>query len=340
MERANNLKKMLLLSLGLVAAIAAGCVTQTPQAGNASEPALSATPAPVLPTVFVETATATPPAPTNLPPAVPSGTTAKPPKKAATATTIVTVSECGRIVGEPGEYSLETDLTFAGADQCLTISADGATLDCRGHSISSNHKGTGILITGSSNVTVANCTISKFYYAVRLENSRGVGLKGNTLKGTYHGIRISDTNSSTILGNAMGNFTSGNALQLNNSHGNRIVLNNLGVAKYSVLLLDSGGNLFANNSMYQSLSGAVYASNSQNNAFEYNNMSSSAKLESRHEAVFLISSPGNSFLGNDMCSPGLGINCIRGAAADAGGNACLAQSGCGMSCSACPEDFQ
>ena len=330
MERTRALKKMLLLSLGLVSIMAAGCVTQS-QASNALEPTVTSAPAPVLPTVFVETASATPPTSTNAPSAIPPIATATPPKKAV-------LSECGKIE-EPGEYSLDTDLTSAGADQCLLVSADNAALDCRGHSISSNHKGTGIQITNSNSVTVVNCIISKFYYAVKLENSEGVQVSDNTLKGTYHGIWLSDTNSSEIIGNSIGNFTSGYAMHLNNSHGNRIALNNLGVAKYSALLLDSDGNFFANNSMYQSLNGAVYASNSQNNTFQYNNMSASPKLESRHEAVFLISSPGNSFFGNDMCSPGLGINCVKGAATDAGGNACLAQSGCGMTCLACPEDF-
>jgi parallel beta-helix repeat protein len=238
-------------------------------------------------------------------------------------------------IDEPGTYLLTADDEAPGTT-CIKITASDVVLDCQNHTLSANHKVDGINVINARNVTVKNCNLNRFRMAFLGQQSEGITFVDNTLRGTYNGIWLESVSGSAFERNSAWGFSSGNAIYANNSHGNYFGRNVLGLAQRSVVLWKSGRNTFYKNSMRNSFNEAAYIYQSDDNRFESNDMDASATRQSRMYTLFVGNSKNNSFKANAMCSPGYGLSCNNATEiGDLGGNSCMVQSGCGISCGNC-----
>jgi parallel beta-helix repeat protein len=102
-----------------------------------------------------------------------------------------------------------TSNTTLAADQSgtIVIGADNITLDCAGHTVSSNEFAA-IDVTGRTGVTIENCRIGGNAFAgISLDASSGNTIAGNAPSGTLNGILLFGGSSNNVV---RGNDTSGN----------------------------------------------------------------------------------------------------------------------------------
>lgn len=75
------------------------------------------------------------------------------------------LTACGPI-DEPGTYELRGNVTAPSAGDCLTVRADGVTIDGNGYAIVGNESGIGVAADGVSDLTVTNVTLTGWSTAV------------------------------------------------------------------------------------------------------------------------------------------------------------------------------
>ncbi len=143
------------------------------------------------------------------------------------------VRTCGCYINVPGDYSLESDLAYAGQGECIRFSsgAAGSTLDCNHHSITGPRWwGIGISLKGVTGVTVKDCNVSSFTKGIYLESSNSNNLTGNTANSNrYYGIDMEYSSYNNIVaGNTACNETRGfycSGDSNNNTGGNTYAVN-------------------------------------------------------------------------------------------------------------------
>ncbi len=131
------------------------------------------------------------------------------------------ISACPCTIRTPGTYTLAHDL--ATSDSCIRITADSATLDCNGHSISSSTDmdTDGIRVEGASGVTVKNCVLRGFNAGIILINSTQGTVKDNTGNSNRQcGLCLDGSTSNTISGNRLNSNTYDGVMMLHNSNSN------------------------------------------------------------------------------------------------------------------------
>ena len=123
----------------------------------------------------------------------------------------------------------------------IVIAASNVTLDCKGHTVSGPGTGPpfyGILLDGTTGVTVRNCRITAFENGIIVAGwsgpSSGNTLTGNTAFGNiFSGLALLNSSGNTVSGNAAfdqtfggfalelasGNHLVGNSAERNGSHG-------------------------------------------------------------------------------------------------------------------------
>ena len=123
----------------------------------------------------------------------------------------------------------------------IVIPADDVTLDCAGHTVRGPAE-IGILLDGTSGVTVKNCRVTGFDSGIIVANYGGPS-SGNTLRGNvgfenlFSGLALLGSSSNTVVGNravdntfsgfvlesSSANSISGNAAERNGSFGFSLV---------------------------------------------------------------------------------------------------------------------
>jgi hypothetical protein len=98
-----------------------------------------------------------------------------------------TITQCGTI-DETGRYELGGDLTVANAASCLTVTADGVTIDGAGHTVDGvddDALSYGLVVeAGADDVTVTDLTVRGWEQGVRV---RGDGFTGRRITATRNG---------------------------------------------------------------------------------------------------------------------------------------------------------
>ena len=103
----------------------------------------------------------------------------------AQAQTVLT--SCGTI-SSPGSYVLGNDITASGI--CFTITTGGVGIDLRGHTLTGNGTGSGIVVGNGSNIVITNGTITNFGQGVQMSSNSSrnetidrLNVSGNTGEG-------------------------------------------------------------------------------------------------------------------------------------------------------------
>ena len=124
----------------------------------------------------------------------------------------VTISGCADDITNSTSYYLLADINATGS--CLQIKGNDLTLDCNFHKITGSATGSGITVSGVSNVLIKNCIIQNFASGVLVSDSI-VGLTANRFTNNGRGIDISgssflDTQYNSISGNTQWNLVNQN----------------------------------------------------------------------------------------------------------------------------------
>ena len=87
------------------------------------------------------------------------------------------------------DMNLTGDLS-ASSGYALIIGADDITLNCAGHSITGTGADVGVLVSNHTNVTIKNCVVSNFSFAIFLGMSSDCNVTNNTVDDNWQGIYL------------------------------------------------------------------------------------------------------------------------------------------------------
>ena len=187
------------------------------------------------------------------------------------------------------DYILHETITCDG-DNGITIAADDITLDCNGQMINGTGVGAGISIDGKSNVIIKNCTITNFYYGVKLLNTDNVQIieENNIGNNTFYGVYVYQSNDTLINDSTI--YNDNNGVYMINVINTEISNNNIDLNRkfYGVYSYGSSGNVIQNNVMTDNYHG-IYFINSDSA-----NVTGNDITESDVYSLFLHSTSDNS----------------------------------------------
>jgi hypothetical protein len=184
------------------------------------------------------------------------------------------VSSC-QAVSRPGRYVLQSDVLNA-HDNCINIKSSNVVFSCDGHGIStpaSNPGGYGINASGSSNVTVSNCTVTGFNIGILSRSSNSLNVTQVTVNSSSTGMLISKSSGDHIFNNSV-NGASNVSIDLVGVGKSAIENNNVSYGlkgkTVGILLNNSRGNLVLKNAAAQQHYGYEFMSGSLNNTVSNN----------------------------------------------------------------------
>ena len=164
----------------------------------------------------------------------------------------------------------------------LVVERNNIVVDGVGYTLQGTGSGTGIYLSGRSNVTIRNVEIEGFFIGMELDHSTKSSMQGNEIKNNGHGIWLSSSSNNTIRNNniervgvgiwlfgSSNNYISGNLvtktlygidLSISSSF-NKIFENTITSSQHAcIAITDSSGNTIYHND----LMGGLYISNSTN----------------------------------------------------------------------------
>jgi len=203
------------------------------------------------------------------------------------------VSFCRNLTSANTQYNLTADITDNSLTaDCISITAQNITLDCKGYYISSDNNVAGVY-SNQFNTTIKNCNIS-----MRIEpdnrRARGIYLKSannsyiynNTLNKQGTGLFLIYTNNTKIENNTISsNIGSvgfgGGGIIIDYSNNNNITGNTLNSNSAGLVLFeDSSYNSFENNDIWNCSSSYaciyLYSNYNNNNVFNNNKINKSS----------------------------------------------------------------
>ena len=146
---------------------------------------------------------------------------------------------CGNITADltlPQSFTEGTNTN----DACFTVTTDNITLDCQGYNINGNSSGSAFNITNRQNVTIKDCNINGFEYAIYAENTNISNITNLTITNSTQAIYAITAQNNSITTNTIKNTSV--ALNLTNSENNTIHNNFINATTLSVW--DNGTNWY------------------------------------------------------------------------------------------------
>jgi parallel beta-helix repeat protein len=202
-------------------------------------------------------------------------------------------------------YTLTSNITSS--SDGIIVERDNIIIDGDQYTVQGPGTSIGINVTGRSNVTVKNTTISGFVRGIYLDNTNRTTISGNSITNNDYGIAFSSSSNVCISGNNI-TATSEYGIWLGSSSnvsisGNNITANN----SYGIYLASSSNNSISGNNITNNLGGVpsggmvlIYSSN--NNSIFGNRITNSSM------GVWLYGCSKNSISGNNITANGGGIN--------------------------------
>jgi parallel beta-helix repeat protein len=189
--------------------------------------------------------------------------------------------------------------TFTGSNYLpIIVNRSNIIINGMGHTLQASN-GTGFSLTGVSNVTIKNTTITNSYYGIYLNSSSSNVLSGNNLTAnSYYGIYLKSSSGNVLSGNSI--TANPNGITLDYSSGN--VLSGLEKSSrqrgvWGISLTYSSGNVLSNNTVTANIHGGIQLDNSSGNVLSDNNI----RINDIY-GIILDSSSGNMIFHNDFLS--------------------------------------
>jgi len=135
----------------------------------------------------------------------------------------------------------------------IVIEKDHIVIEGAGYTVQGTGSGTGIYLSGRTNVTVQNTQINDFDDGVLLSDSSNNSISGNTVANNYDGIQLYGSSNNSISGNTVANNYDGIRLTYSSNNsisGNNITNNMRGIWLASFSNHNSiSGNTFSNDGL-------------------------------------------------------------------------------------------
>jgi parallel beta-helix repeat protein len=181
----------------------------------------------------------------------------------------------------------------------IVVERDNIVVDGAGHMLDGVGTGTGIDLTGRSNVTIESITIRKFDYGIALSSSLGNRLYANRIADNGFGIWCWSSSGNSICANTVANSTY-DGIYLFYSSSNTISASTITNNSYNgIRFYDSSGNSIATNTITNNGNGIYFY-------YSYsNNISANTITNSNYLGICLSSSSSNlvchnNFVGNTV----------------------------------------
>jgi parallel beta-helix repeat protein len=153
----------------------------------------------------------------------------------------------------------------------IVVQKDNIVVDGAGYTVQGGGDGTGIDLSGRSNVTIKNMRIKAFNYGIYLYSSSNNTILGNTITNNWWGIYLdSSSDNNTLTGNNVEGNPTGIRVggSMNNVvSGNNVVNNTNGIDIVGVLFTTISRNHIAENNQY-----GIILDNASNNTISANNI--------------------------------------------------------------------
>ncbi|UCE15779.1 MAG: right-handed parallel beta-helix repeat-containing protein [Candidatus Bathyarchaeota archaeon] len=155
----------------------------------------------------------------------------------------------------------------------LVVERNNIVVDGAGYTLQGTGSGTGIDLSGRSNVTIKNTEIKLFEYGIGLSSSSNNSISGNNITNNFHGIKLYDSSNTTISGNNM-KANEGRGIYLSKSSnisisGNDITNNDCGI----IISYFSNNNTISGNTLTGNNRYGILLDRSSNNTFKNNDIS-------------------------------------------------------------------
>jgi parallel beta-helix repeat protein len=244
----------------------------------------------------------------------------QPPAAPISSVDNVTYTLTDNIAGNVPDYS-----------SAIVIQRDNIIIDGAGYTLqgTQSYHSRGIELTGRSNVTIKNVTITAFFFGIWLGYfSSNNGVSGNTAANNWYGIWLDSSSNNSVSGNTVANngcgieleFSSNNSVSGNNitnngggigvseSQSNNISGNNI-AANYGagIQLYESSGyqpssyNRIVGNNITENGGGiALYG-------FSSNNFVSENNITNNESGVYLIQASNNTISANNITESANGV---------------------------------
>lgn len=174
------------------------------------------------------------------------------------------------IVRDGNFYTLTCNIT-TGTDGVI-VERNNMTLDGAGYSLIGEYTSecTALRIERVNNITIINTRIIYFVYAIKLNQSSFVDVFGNAITNNHYGLIISNSTSTTIVGNNM----TDNLLCINlwgvNTKNTVIGENIISLNQFGVDLLESSDNIIYGNNITRNQVGIKLKHSSYNQIYANN----------------------------------------------------------------------
>ncbi len=201
---------------------------------------------------------------------------------------------------------------------CLNIDADNLIINCRGFAITGGQNGIGINMTGRSNITVRDCTLTNFTTAIQFASTTGSMLRNITIYNSTRGI-LNNASPTNFLWNI--SFVN-NTVSLHVQDGRNITINETFLPNISIFQNSTFGSInFTNTTNLTGRTNLLNVTSMGNNSI-FINITNTTGLN--RSAVLSFRSLGaNTFINpqaivdlNDdnnyvVCTAGIGCNTIH-----------------------------
>jgi peptide/nickel transport system substrate-binding protein len=140
----------------------------------------------------------------------------------------------------------------ANINDSIVVERDNIVVDGAGYTLQGTGSGTGINLTGRSNVTIKNMKIEVFEYGILLEESSNSTISENKIVNNIYGVFLNSSSNNTLSGNNItDNGNNGIWLEGSSNHNsiskNNITNNGIGIELYYSSNNSISGNIITSN---------------------------------------------------------------------------------------------
>lgn len=183
------------------------------------------------------------------------------------------------------------------ADLGIVVERNNIVIDGAGYILQGTGGGTGINLTGRSNVTVKNIKVTKFYYGIYLYGSSNNTLSDNISSNNTYGIMLDCSTGNTLVGNTASN-NHRDGIYLVYSEDNTLCGNTVSNNRYGIVLSESSNNRIFHNNFINNAMNQTYLYQSFNNLWD-NDYPSGGNYWSDYDGTDLSSGPYQNVTGSD-----------------------------------------
>ena len=207
----------------------------------------------------------------------------------------------------------------------IVVQRNGIIVDGNGYTLQGPGIGTGFSLSGVTNVTIENTTVTDFTNGIWLNYSSGNTFSGNNITANNeYGIWVgSASEKNTFSGNTVANNRYAiklNASTYNTLTGNTVTANN----GPGIWLQSSSGNTLSGNNVTANSNVGIKLVSSSNNTLSGNDVANNG------DGIWLNSSSGNTLSGNDVTDNWVGIELVSSSGSTLSGNKVTANSNVGI----------